>query len=323
MVLTDPLRIAATAAAAICLHAAHAQVPTTSPAAATPPPIIESESTLTAEQIFARQKETYAHIRTAQGEAVWREEVFDSAERLSTEPLRLIVFATDSTHFNTCVYTWDGRTAPASPTGTIVWRNLLTASLILDDVVLQFAPPAGPGQPPRIEPSFFNPAIHESNPLAAFHPRLLGDEPIGLEELVAELPNMKVAPRVVAMIREGRELLRIEFTGDAPGEALYYIVNPARGFLNEEITRVRGGRIAVQTRLFIGEVSGVFIPARREKDIYNAEGRALRRESWYYRKLAINQPIEPRRFSAFYFGLSEDQIKDALSAAPAAAPRVR
>jgi hypothetical protein len=286
--------IAASVAALLCLTAAtaHAQAP----------PRPQATTTITLEQIVARQEENYRRIRSGEGTVVWREQLGTTASAVA--PLRVILFAFEADRSVNLILPCKDPTRLPQLGEKIDWTSVLAACFVDRDAVYNITVPRGGGSP-QVEPVPFNPAVHERNPLIAFHPRLLGDERVTLADLTALANKMATRPAITPIVRGDKKLLRIDFGNtSAPGELLYYVVNPAKGYMTEEIGRFARGRMVMETRIIIGQTKdNTWIPARREKSEYDAAGRPVRWEGWYYESLAINERLAPKTLSLGFFHL--------------------
>lgn len=261
---------------------------------------------MTVAQIVERQRESYARIRNAVGEAVWREERLTTGgamERVS----RVVFFALEGDDSVTLIQAWNEVPPLPSRSAPLNWREVLAAALVVSDTVYMIGLPEG-GTSPTVMALPYNPAVHENNPLVAFHPRILGDERVRLSMLNAAAGDMARPPRVTEFTANGYALLRIEFSNPAhPRDLIYYIVNPARGYLTEEIGVIKNGRQRVRTQIVVGHTKdGTWVPARRHRQEFDQNGRLVSRETWYYWSLAVNEGIPRRALTFDVFHLPPD-----------------
>jgi hypothetical protein len=256
---------------------------------------------VTLAQIVARQRATLAQIHTARGVAVWRE---DSYSTSSAPPLRLVHFAYTTTGSVNLVVAWDGRSPVGLGREKPDWQKVLAAYLVRDDVVYAVRP-APKSRGGWITGTPFNPAVHERNPIVAFHVDQLADEPVTLADLYATQSAMATQPAIEVVRSGNEEKFVITFTNPAaPGEQLRYLVNPQKGYLNEYIGRYSGGRKIFETSIVVGSTpQGQWIPARRTKYEYAADGRLVRRSEWYFHSLQVNCSVGPEEIGFGYFHL--------------------
>jgi len=271
-----------------------------------PTPQTGRESTMTLAQIVERQRESYGRIRNATGEAVWREEIVTTDGAIQRNS-RVVYFVVDGDDSLTLIQGWDERPPLPSRTAPLDWKGVLSAAIVTSDTVFMVGLPDG-GTTPAVMALPYNPAVHENNPLVAFHPRILGDERVRLSALSATAGEMAHPPRVTEFIANGFPLLRIEFSNPAyPRDLIYYIVNPARGYLTEEIGVINSGRQRVRTQIVVGHTKdGTWVPARRHRQEFDPNGRLVSRETWYYWSLAVNEGIPRRGISFDVFHLPPD-----------------
>lgn len=268
-------------------------------------PVTLSESSITVQQIVARQEAHYRTIKTAKGTVVWQERQLSSgAQTGGIAPTRYIYFALGPDRSVTLVLPQDEARSYAANGGHPNWKKVLSAALVAGDSVQVISHPTS-GTQPEVHAVPFNPAVHENNPLVAFHPRQLADERVALRELVALSSNMPTKPRVSEFRQGGANRLRIDFlNANAPGETLYYVINPDRGYLPIEIGRLSQGRLLSRSLITIGNTPDkTWIPARRETARFDTAGRQVSTESWYYEYLSVNEKLEPQTLSLLYFGL--------------------
>ncbi|MEI7634321.1 MAG: hypothetical protein WCK47_08590 [bacterium] len=264
------------------------------------------ETSVTLAQIVARQRENYARLRSARGEVIWREDDYAVALPSRKAPLRVVDFAFEGDRSVLFIVPWDG-VSPIPKRGSgFDWTKMMAGCLVEGDWVSMLTMPRGARQP-EVRMTLYNPAVHDKNPLVSFHPSLLGDERVGLAELLSVAGQMTTRPLVRQSLLNGELRLRVDFANPAaPGEFIYYIVNPQKGCLAEDIGRYSGGRLTERAQIIIGKTKdGVWIPARRNKTICDTKGRPLHGESWYYRSLDANQKMGSMELSLLYFHLPE------------------
>ncbi|MBX7245798.1 MAG: hypothetical protein K1X53_09875 [Candidatus Sumerlaeaceae bacterium] len=261
---------------------------------------------MTLAQIVQRQDENYRRIKSASGDVFWREENYGTTQT-AIAPVRALFFAfEDDRSVNLIVpHKLDAPFPRREPPKD--WRKALSAVLVDGEAVYSISQKAGAVKP-VVSVAPFNPAVHQNNPLVAFHPRLLGDERVRLGDLLALSSQMPTRPRVTQFQKQNELLLRVDFANtSSPGEMLTYIINPNKGYLPQEIARVSGGRIVARTLIIIGKTKdGTWVPARREKTTYDATGKPLTFESWYYWSLAVNEPLGRQEVSMLFFHLPPD-----------------
>lgn len=263
------------------------------------------ETSVSLGQIVARQRETLSRLRTARGVAVWREDVFSTTAQ-STPPLRLVYFAYTTTASVNLIVAWDGKTPVGRSKEQLDWSRVLAAYLVRDDTVYEITPGKATRGWVRAMP--YNPAVHERNPLVRFSLDWLDDEPVTLADLYDTRESMAARPTVQAIGAADDERLRVVFSNPAfPSDALIYVVNPRKGYLNEYIVRQSGGRKIFETSIFVTRLpSGVWAPGKRTKWEYGADGRLVRRSEWYFHSLEVNQSFAPNEFSLAYFHLPKE-----------------
>jgi hypothetical protein len=267
------------------------------------------ESSITLQQIVARQEQHYKTIRSAQGVVVWQERRLSADAPLSNGPARRVIhFEFEGDRSVTLVLPWEAAQVYSANQGAVDWRNVLSAAYVHDDQV-DMIRNAGTTSSTQVEVRAvpYNPAVHDNNPLVAFHPRQLGDERVPLRELAAAAGKMPTRPLVTEVTQGGKVLLRIDFTNaSTPGEEIYYIIDPNRGYLPVEIGRISQGKVVSRSVIVIGNTPDkTWIPARRTTTKYDLNGRALTEESWYYDYLAVNEKLAPRTLSLLYFKMPQ------------------
>ncbi len=260
-------------------------------------------TSVTLAQAVARQDANYARMQRGRGGVVWREDTPDTATGAWKATTRAILFAFEGRRsVNLVVRHEDGKPLPAwgdKPD----WSRFLAGSLIDNDVVSQVLFPRNANRP-QVKRVPYNPAVHENNPLVAFQPRLLGDERTRLKDLLAALPKLPVRPTIAEFDTVDGLRLRVDFANPAGTEFVYYILNPAKACLAEEVGRVAGGKYVTRTRILIGGTSdGLWIPARRERMVFDTQGRAVLREYWYYDSYESNGPLPARGLTLDFFSL--------------------
>lgn len=274
---------------------------------ATPPipPPTARDSSVTLAQIVERQEQNYARIRQAEGQVIWREEI--AGQPPTTSSSRMIMFAFEGPRSVNLISAWNASGRLPAPNERTDWSRVLTAFFVDGDRVHKIGLKPG-ATVPSIESTLFNPAVHENNPLVAFHPRMLGEDRVRLRDLVELTPQMKTRPTVTSVSRNGRALLRVDFSNEkAPGEAITYLIAPDKGCLAEEISRLAGGRLASRSTITLAQTKdGTWIPARRIKQEFDANGRVPRRETWYYLHLGINEGLARKVLSFEFFHLPRE-----------------
>ena len=266
------------------------------------------ETSVTLAQIVARQDENFARMRSARGGVVWREDTLDTTAARWMTNTRAVAFAFETTRsVNVVMRHTDGQRFPTF-TGRSAWRNVLAAAHVAGDSVYTAAMEPG-AELPVLQNLPFNPAIHSDNPLVAFHPRILGDERVSLRDLLAAQATLPARPRVLEMDAADGPRLVVDISPDGPRDRIYYLINPLKGYLAEEIGRLVDGRHAFRTQILIGHTSdGIWIPARRERLVYNAAGQPVVREAWYYDWLESNPRMKPLELTLSFFQLPPDTV---------------
>ena len=284
------------------------------PAAPTPPPPGGAstaprlrETSVTLAQIVARQDENFARMRSARGGVVWREDTLDTTAARWMTNTRAVSFAFETTRsVNVVMRHADGQRFPTFSSQS--WKNVIAAAHIAGDSVYTAVPEAG-AQLPSLRNVAFNPAIHANNPLVAFHPRMLGDERVSLRDLLTAQARLPARPRVFEMDTADGPRLVVDVAPEGARDRLYYLINPRKGWLAEEIGRVVDGRYAFRTQVLIGHTSdGIWIPARRERMVFNAAGQPVVREAWYYDSLESNPRMKPLELTLAFFQLPPDTV---------------
>ncbi len=277
------------------------------PVRAQPPPPVPRAAratSVTLSQIVARQEENFARIRNARGQVSWTEQRTGGHSSGSAQASAVIFFAIEENRSVNLVLPAGEAAVYAQNQGQINWPRVLSAVAIEDGAVQTIIQPAGTATP-QVRVTAFNPAVHGSNPLISFHPRMLGEERIRLSELAAAAPRMTTPPQVSEVSYDRRPALRIDFVNPAaPGEAAHYIVDPAKGYLPLEIRRISGGHLVNRVQIVIGNTKdGTWIPARRERLTFNQAGRTIERESWHYDFLAVNEGLSRKGATLAFFQL--------------------
>jgi hypothetical protein len=300
-----PIPRAALAAAALLLAPLGATAqPRPAP---TPNPAPYRATSVTLAQVVQRQEENYARMRTGKGAVAWTEATLTSATGQWKTATRAVTFAFDTSGSVLLIVSWDPREPFPKWDMRSDWSRVLAAALVEGERVFNISVPRGAKLPEaRIVP--FNPAVHENNPLVAFHPRLLGDEKVRLRDLLAASPRLPVRPALYEYDTPDGLRLRIDFYNPSDArEFVYYVVNPQKGYLAEEIGQISGRQHLFRTRILIGNTpDGTFIPARREKTAFDDRGNPVAAESWYYDAFAINQPLGRMEISLGYFHLPKE-----------------
>ena len=282
--------------------AASAPTPLRSPA-----PTMDRESSVTVQQIVARQEDQFKRMQTAQGTAVHTETRYDAQGRPETPSTQYVFFAYAGNRSVTLALPQAAAQMYKSSQGQIAWNDVISACHVVGDTVYVIgkAKRDSSSTGPVVMAVEFNPAVHENNPLVRFHPRQISDEQAPLRELASAIPNMASRPKVYDIQRDGKQLLRIDFANDKlPGERLSYVIDPNRGYLPVEITRVSKDKPVSVSKITIGNTpDGTWIPARRDRTLYGASGQVVSRQSWHYEYFAINQKLPPKMLSLMYFNL--------------------
>ncbi len=291
--------LAAATAAAISIQA-QTPAPAPSPMRASP---------VTLSQIVARQKENFDRIKTARGQAVWIEQKaagYPTAASPAANESRTIFFALEPERNVTLALPANEVGAYVRDQGRIDWTKSLSAMAVEGDVVYTISQPVA-AKAPEVRAALYNPAVHEANPLAAFHPRLLAEERVQLSELAASAPHMKAQPQITEVAHQGKAAVRVDFLNPAvPRESLYYILDPAKAYLPLEIGRLAGGQLATRTQIVIGNTKdGTWIPARRERLTFTAAGQTAARENWHYTYLSVNEGLSRKGATLAFFQLPD------------------
>lgn len=264
------------------------------------------ETSVTLHQAVAAQEQNYNRMKTGQGTVVWQE-----VTRNGPPAARVIYFAFEPERSVTLVLPQSEARAYAASQGKVDWSKALAAHLRVGDLVQRVS--AGTtGTQPQVRTVPFNPAVHERNPLVAFHPRILADDVVALRDLAAALPGMKARPQMSQFMVDAQLMIRVDFLNPkAPGEELYYILDPAKAYLPVEIGRRSQGKLLALTKLVIGNTKDkTWVPARRDKTTYDTTGQVLSREHWYYQFLSLNEGIPPQATSLLFFQLPEGTAVD-------------
>ena len=288
------------------------------PLAAAPTPDLR-ETSVTLAQIVARQDANFAPMRSARGGVVWRKDTLDTATQRWIPSSMAVIFSFETTHsVNVVLRHVDGRSFPIWENSA--WKDVVAAAHVSGDEVYTASIPPG-GTKPDVELAPFNPAVHENNPLIAFQPRMMGEERITLRQLLEAQDKFPTRPTVSRIeTAEGARLV-VEFL---PGDdsRMYYLINPEKGWLAEEIGRTVGKRHLFRTRMLIGKTGdGIWIPAKRERITYDNEGRSALREFWYYDLLESNVEMRPLELTLAFFRLPMSTVIKpikSLGAKPAA-----
>ena len=263
------------------------------------------ETSLTLQQVVARQEAHYNTIKMAEGTVVWQDRrLSNDAPVSSAPPTRVIHFAFAGGRAVTLVLPWDEAQSYALNQGKLNWSRVLSAALVTTDTVSVISMPTS-GTLPEVHEVPFNPAVHDNNPLVAFHLRQVGDERIPLRELAAASARMPTKPRMSEFTQNGKLLIRIDFTNaNSPDEDLYYIIDPIRGYIPMEIGHLSKGKYLSRSLIVIGQTADkTWIPARRTTTHWSAEGKQLTEESWYYEHLSVNEKLPPQTLSLLHFNL--------------------
>lgn len=286
---------------------AGASAQSTLTAAAAPAPAnADAASSLTVQQIVARQEAHYAQIQNMQGIVVHADSMLTTAGTWSPQERQKIHFAAAGEKSVTLAMPEVADRYYTASHGQIPWNQITAATLIQGDTVFTIQKPqSATSTQPQVLAVQYNPAVHENNPLVAFHPRQVGDEQMPLRELARAIPQMARRPVVSEIVVEKRRLLRIDFSNpQKPGEHLYYIIDPEHGYLPVQISRVSNGKpISVSNILLAPTPQGYWLPARRERVTFNAAGQAVTKQNWHYEYVTINQGLAPMALTLMYFGL--------------------
>jgi hypothetical protein len=259
------------------------------------------ESSATVQQIVAHQEEHFRKIGTAQGTVVWTEK--SGAAR--KEQTRILHFARQGDNAVTLALPREQAAAYAGPQSKMDWSKVIAANLIVGDMVQAIDRATTSGGPPIVNTLRYNPAVHDNNPLGNYHLRHMGDDTIPLRELAASIPQMKTRPRVFESVTSGQLVVYVEFANSsAPGEKLVYTLDPSRAWLATEIARISNDKYLSLTKILIGHTKdGTWVPARKERTQFDASGRLVLQDDWYYEHLAVNEPLPPQTFSLMFFRL--------------------
>lgn len=286
-------------------------------------------SSLTVQQIVARQEAHYGQIQNMQGIVVHADSTMTTAGTWSRQELQKIHFAAAGDKSVTLAMPETADRFYSASNGQIPWSQITAATLIQGDTVFTIQkPPAGGGTTqPKVLAVPFNPVVHENNPLVAFHPRQVGDEQMPLRELARAIPQMAKRPVVSDIVVEGRRLLRIDFSNpQTPGEHLYYLIDPAHGYLPVQISRVSNGKpVSVSNILLAPTPQGFWVPARRERITYGPNGQPVTKQNWHYEYVAINQGLASMALTLMYFNLPLSSpvtvVQPSAAAAGTSAPK--
>ncbi len=284
---------------------ANTPVAARTPAVTAPVAPVDHQSSLTVQQIVARQEDHFAKIKNAQGIVVHTETRYNEQGQPQTPITQNIFFAYEGNRSVTLTMPAQAASIYRGSRGQIPWKQITSAYHVTGDTVYVINKPEGGTSAPTVLATSYNPAIHENNPLVAFHPRQVSDETLPLRDLAGAIPNMQQRPTVVDTTHDGKPMVRIDFGNPkVPGERLYYIIDPARGYLPVEITRASGTQALSVSKIVIGHTpDGTWIPAKRERIMYDGKGRGVSRQTWEYDYLAVNQGLAPKTLSLMYFNL--------------------
>ena len=290
-----------------------------------PTPVRLSEAPLTFAQVLSRQKANYDRMKQGRGHVVWTEERADPAAPAGAvarprpgQRMVFFLFETTPERSVNLVLPMDAARSYLAG-GRIDWLKALSAVAIEGDRVSTVGYARGTSTPiVTIAP--FNPAVHESNPLVAFHPRLLGDDK---DLRLADLAAAK--PRLTEALSGGRRMIRIDAEKPGrPGEQASVTVDPAKACLPVEIVRTLDGRMASRATIVVGNTpDGTFIPARRTTERFDTAGRVVSRETWYYEDLSLNGPMPRLGATIAFFGLPDSTQVVTLGGQDGAKPSVR
>jgi hypothetical protein len=268
------------------------------------------QSSLTVQQIVARQEAHFGAIKNSQGIAVHSESKLNAQGQPTQTDTQYIYFAFAGDKSVTLAMPEAAAKVYGMSQGQVPWPQITAATLIDGDTVYSIHKPAASGNTrattgPTVIAVPYNPAVHENNPLVAFHPRQVGDEQLPLRELARAIPEMTQRPVVTDVAVNGRPLLQIDFANPGtPGEQLYYLIDPNRGYLPVKISRMSNGRpISVSDILLAPTPEGYWMPARRERVTYDAAGKPATRQSWHYEFVAVNKGLAPMALTLMYFNL--------------------
>ncbi len=292
---------------AISTPAPAAQPPAAGPpaAASAQAGISDRQSSLTVQQIVARQEDNFAKIKNAQGIVVHTETRYNEQGQAQTPSTQYIFFAYEGNRSVTLTMPEQAASIYRGSQGQVPWKQITAAYHVTGDTVYIIQKPEGTASTPTVVATSFNPAVHENNPLVAFHPRQVSDETLPLRDLAGAIPNMEQRPTVSDTFHDGKPMVRIDFINPkTPTERLYYIIDPARGYLPVEIGRVSGTQALSMSKIIIGNTpDGTWIPARRERTMYDGKGKGVSRQTWYYEFLAVNEGLAAKALSLMYFNL--------------------
>ena len=268
---------------------------------ATAPTPAMQETSITLAQIVARQDANFAPMQSARGGVVWRKDTLDTATQRWIPSSMAVIFSFETTSsVNVVLRHVDGRPFPIWENSA--WKDVVAAAHVSGDEVYTASIPQGATRP-EVELTPYNPAVHENNPLIAFHPRMMGEERITLRQLLEAQDKFPTRPTVSRIETPEGPRLVVEFL---PGDdsKMYYLINPEKGWLAEEIGRTVGKRHLFRTRTLIGKTGdGIWIPAKRERITYDNEGRSILREFWYYDLLESNVKMRPLELTLAFFRL--------------------
>ena len=221
------------------------------------------------------------------------------------EQTRILHFGRQGDNAVTLVLPREQAAAYAGPSSRLDWSKVIAAHLIVGDMVQAIDRATTSGGAPTVNTLRYNPAVHDNNPLANYHLRQMGDDTIPLRELAASIPQMKTRPRVFESVTSGELVVYVEFANvSAPGEKLVYTLDPSRAWLATEIARISNGKYLSLTKIVIGNTKdGTWVPARKERTQFDAAGRLVLHDDWYYEHLAVNEPLPPQTFTLMFFRL--------------------
>jgi hypothetical protein len=280
------------------------------------------ETSLTLQQVVSRQEAHYRTIKTAQGTLVWQEKSSGNVGTSDVPPVRYIYFAREGERSVTLVLPAEEAANYAAQQSHLNWKNVLSGSLVAEDSVAMINR-ATTDTVPEVRVVPFNPAVHENNPLVAFHPRMVGDETVPLRELAAASVKMPTKPRLFEFTQGGHLMIRIDFiNANTPDELLYYIVDTARGYIPVEIGRTSKGRYLSRSTIVIGQTPDkTWIPAKRTTVRFNANGGVAGQEDWFYEYLSVNEKLPPHTISLLFFKLPDGtRVQQLAASKPTARP---
>lgn len=281
--------------------------PTSTPAP--PPANSERPTSITVEQIVARQEAHYNLIKNIQGIAVHSETKYTPGGQPQTPESQTIYFAFEGDKSVTLAMPQAAARAYGQMQGEIPWEHVTAATLIHGDTVFNIRKSSDPNTTiPTVMAVPYNPAVHDNNPILNFHPRQIADEQLPLRELARGIPAMAQRPVVSEIIVNNRQLLRIDFANAArPGEHLYYLIDPHRGYLPVQISRVSNNKpLSVSNILLAPTPEGYWMPARRERITYTPDNQPATRQTWHYDHVAVNKGLAPMALTLMYFNLAQD-----------------